>query len=149
MLWISPAALWFIFNAGASAIALAWLLGPRKGFKEKEAMEPNNIPMVVLGASILWFGWFGFNAGSALSSGGLAASAFVSTNTAAATAAFTWMLLSWYHRRPSLLGVATGAVVGLVAITPAAGFVEPIMGIPIGAGAAVICYYSMFSEPRS
>ncbi|PIZ26750.1 MAG: ammonia channel protein, partial [Chloroflexi bacterium CG_4_10_14_0_8_um_filter_46_9] len=74
-------------NAGASALALAWLLGPRRGYREKEPMEPNNIPMVVLGAALLWFGWFGFNAGSALTSGGLAASAFVATNTAAATAA--------------------------------------------------------------
>jgi Amt family ammonium transporter len=130
-------------NAGASALALAWLLGPRRGYVEKESMEPNNIPMVVLGASLLWFGWFGFNAGSALTSGGLAASAFVATNTAAAAAAFTWMLLSWIYRRPSLLGIATGAVVGLVAITPAAGFVSPIMGIPIGIGAAVVCYYAM------
>jgi Amt family ammonium transporter len=135
-------------NAGASALALAWLLGPRRGYREKEPMEPNNIPIVMLGAGLLWFGWFGFNAGSALTSGGLAASAFVATNTAAATAAFTWMLLSWIYRRPSLLGVATGAVVGLVAITPAAGFVSPVMGIPIGAGAAVVCYYAMLLRAK-
>jgi len=135
-------------NAGASALALAWLLGPRRGYREKEPMEPNNIPMVVLGAGLLWFGWFGFNAGSALTSGGLAASAFVATNTAAAAAAFTWMLLSWIYRRPSLLGAATGAVVGLVAITPAAGFVSPVMGIPIGVGAAVVCYYAMLLRAR-
>jgi len=135
-------------NAGASALALAWLLGPRRGYREKEPMEPNNIPMVMLGAALLWFGWFGFNAGSALTSGGLAASAFVATNTAAATAAFTWMLLSWIYRRPSLLGAATGAVVGLVAITPAAGFVSPLMGIPIGIGAAVACYYAMLLRAR-
>ncbi len=135
-------------NAGASALALAWLLGPRRGYQEKEPMEPNNIPMVALGAGLLWFGWFGFNAGSALTSGGLAASAFVATNTAAATAAFTWMMLGWIYRRPSLLGAATGAVVGLVAITPAAGFVSPLMGIPIGAGAAVVCYYAMLLRAR-
>ncbi len=135
-------------NAGASALALAWLLGPRRGYREKEPMEPNNIPMVALGAGLLWFGWFGFNAGSALTSGGLAASAFVATNTAAATAAFTWMVLSWIYRRPSLLGAATGAVVGLVAITPAAGFVSPVMGIPIGIGAAAACYYSMLFRSR-
>jgi Amt family ammonium transporter len=111
-------------------------------------MEPNNIPIVMLGAGLLWFGWFGFNAGSALTSGGLAASAFVATNTAAATAALTWMLLSWIYRRPSLLGVATGAVVGLVAITPAAGFVSPVMGIPIGAGAALACYYAMLLRAK-
>ena len=135
-------------NAGASALALAWLLGPRRGYREREPMEPNNIPMVVLGAGLLWFGWFGFNAGSALTSGGLASSAFVATNTAAATAALTWMVLSWIHRRPSLLGAATGAVVGLVAITPAAGYVSPIMGIPIGIVASVISYYAMLLRAR-
>ena len=112
-------------------------------------MEPNNIPMVVLGAGLLWFGWFGFNAGSALTSGGLAANAFVATHLSAAAAALTWMLLTWVYRRPSLLGVVTGAVAGLVAITPAAGFVQPIWGIPIGAGAAVICYYMMLLRART
>jgi Amt family ammonium transporter len=111
-------------------------------------MEPGNIPMVALGAGILWFGWFGFNAGSALTSGGLASSAFVATNISAATAALVWMILSWIYRRPSLLGVVTGAVAGLVAITPAAGFVQPIMGIPIGAGVAVICYYMMLVRSK-
>jgi Amt family ammonium transporter len=130
-------------NAGASASALAWLLGPRRGYQEKEPMEPNSIPLVVLGAGILWFGGFGFNAGSALTSGGLAASAFAATNTSAAAAAFTWMILNWIHRRPTVLGTATGAVVGLVAITPGAGFVTPVMGIPIGFGAAIACYYAM------
>ena len=129
--------------AGFSALALAISLGPRRGFREGEPMEPGNIPMVAIGAGILWFGWFGFNAGSALTSDGLAASAFVATNISAASAAFVWMVLSWLHRRPTLLGVATGAVAGLVAVTPAAGFVSPIMGIPIGAGAAAVCYYCM------
>jgi Amt family ammonium transporter len=135
--------------AGVSALSLALLLGPRKGFKEKVPMEPGNIPMVALGAGMLWFGWFGFNAGSALTSGGLAASAFVATNISAATAAFVWMMLSWMYRRPSLLGVVTGAVAGLVAITPAAGFVQPIMGIPIGASVAVICYYMMVFRSKT
>jgi Amt family ammonium transporter len=130
-------------NAGISALALVWLLGPRKGFREKEPMEPSNIPMVVLGAGLLWFGWFGFNAGSALTSGGLAANAFVATNIAAAAAAFTWMVLSWIYRRPTVLGIATGAVAGLATITPAAGFVTPLAGIPIGIMAAVACYYIM------
>ncbi len=130
-------------NAGISALALTLVLGPRKGFKERIPMEPNNIPMVVLGAALLWFGWFGFNAGSAVTAGGLASSAFVATNTAAASAAFTWMILGWIHRRPSVLGAATGAVVGLVAITPAAGFVQPWVGIPIGAIAAMLSYYVM------
>ncbi len=130
-------------SAGVSALALVKILGPRRGFLNGEPMEANNVPLVVLGAGLLWFGWFGFNAGSALSSGGLAASAFVTTNISAAAAAFTWMVLSWIYRRPTLLGTATGAVAGLVAITPAAGFVTPMAGIPIGAGAAVICYYAM------
>jgi Amt family ammonium transporter len=99
--------------------------------------------MVMLGAALLWFGWFGFNAGSSLAADGLAANAFVATNTAAAAAAFTWLLLSWRQRRPTLLGAATGAVAGLVAITPAAGFVLPIAGIPIGIGAAAACYYAL------
>jgi Amt family ammonium transporter len=135
-------------TAGVSALALAWLLGPRKGFLEKQTMEPSNIPMVVLGAGLLWFGWFGFNAGSALTAGGLASSAFVATNTSAAAAAFTWMVLSWIYHRPTVLGIATGAVAGLVAITPAAGFVSPLMGIPIGVGAAVVCYYCMLLRTR-
>jgi Amt family ammonium transporter len=129
-------------NAGVSALALVMLLGRRRGFPG-DAMEPNNIPMVVLGAALLWFGWFGFNAGSALTSDGLAANAFVATNIAAAAAAFVWMMLSWIHKRPTVLGTVTGAVVGLVAITPAAGFVTPLAGIAIGGIAAVISYYGM------
>jgi len=136
-------------NAGLTALALAMVLGPRKGFIEKEVMEPNNIPYVVLGAALLWFGWFGFNAGSALTAGGLASSAFVATNTAAAAAAFTWIVLGWIHRRPSVLGAATGAVVGLVAITPAAGFVEPWAAIPIGAIASIFSYYVMLWRSKS
>ena len=135
-------------NCGVAALALAILLGHRKGFREKEPMEPHNIPMAVLGAALLWFGWFGFNAGSALTAGGLAASAFVATHIATAAAAFTWMILSWIHRRPSALGTATGVVAGLVAITPAAGFVPPLAGIPIGIGAGVVCYYSMLWRMR-
>ena len=135
--------------AGVSALSLAVLLGPRKGFKEKEPMEPGNIPLVALGAGMLWFGWFGFNAGSALTSGGLASSAFVATNLSAATAAFVWMMLSWIYRRPSLLGVVTGGVAGLVAITPAAGFIQPIMAIPIGAGVSLLCYHMMLWRPKT
>jgi ammonium transporter, Amt family len=135
-------------SAGVSAMALALVLGPRKGFAQKQTMEPSNIPMVALGAALLWFGWFGFNAGSALTSGGLAASAFVTTNTAACTAAFTWMVLGWIHRRPSLLGAATGAVVGLAAITPAAGFVTPLAAVPIAVIAALISYYVMILRSK-
>jgi ammonium transporter, Amt family len=129
-------------NAGVSALALVLLLGKRRGFPQ-EAMEPNNIPLVVLGAGLLWFGWFGFNAGSALTSGGLAASAFVATNTAAAAAAFTWMMLNWRQRRPTILGLVTGAVAGLATVTPAAGYIPPLAAIPVGAIAAVACFYAM------
>jgi Amt family ammonium transporter len=136
-------------NAGISALALALVLGPRMGFKEGESMEPNNIPYVVLGAALLWFGWFGFNAGSALTAGGIAANAFITTNTSAAAAGFTWMILGWIHRRPSVLGAATGAVVGLVAITPAAGYVPVWAAIPIGAIGSVISYYVMVWRAKS
>jgi Amt family ammonium transporter len=129
-------------NAGVSALALVLLLGARNGFL-KEPMEPHNIPMVVIGAALLWFGWFGFNAGSALAADGLASSAFVATNTSAAAAALTWILLGWRHRRPTILGAATGAIAGLATITPAAGFVDPIAGLPIGVAAAGVCYYAM------
>lgn len=129
-------------NAAVSALALVTLLGRRKGFPE-QSMEPNNIPMVAIGAGLLWFGWFGFNAGSSLASDGLATSAFVATNISAAAAAITWMVISWIHRRPSLIGILTGAVAGLVAITPAAGFVPPMAGVPIGIVVSIICYYSL------
>jgi len=129
-------------NAGISALALVLLLGRRRGFPH-QAMAPNNIPMIIMGTGLLWFGWFGFNAGSALASNGLAASAFVATNTSAAAAAFTWMIISWLHRRPTILGAATGAIAGLATITPAAGFVSPLAGIPIGIIAAIVCYYGI------
>jgi len=129
-------------NAGVSALALVILLGRRRGFP-KDIMEANNIPMVALGAGLLWFGWFGFNAGSSLAADGLAANAFVATNLSAAAAGFTWMLISWIHHRPSLLGTVTGAVAGLVAITPAAGFVTPLAAIPIGIVVSIVCYYSI------
>ena len=136
-------------TAGVSALSLAMVLGPRKDFTEKTPMPPKNVPFIVIGASLLWFGWFGFNAGSALSSGGLASSAFMATNTAAATAALTWMFLNWFFHRPTISGMATGAVAGLVAITPAAGFVSPIMGIPIGIGVALVCFFVMRLRGRS
>ncbi|MGD1040289.1 MAG: ammonium transporter [Dehalococcoidales bacterium] len=130
-------------TAGVSALALAIILGPRKGYYEGERMDPSNIPMVLLGAGILWFGWFGFNAGSALTSGGLASSAFMTTYIAGAAGAVTWMILGWCYQRPSVLGVATGAVAGLATITPAAGFVQPVIGIPIGIAASLIGFYMM------
>jgi len=127
-------------SSGVAALAAAFVFGKRLGFG-KESMEPSNVPFIVLGAGLLWFGWFGFNAGSALTSGGLATSAFVVTNTAAAMAALTWMTMTWvFGGKPSVVGAATGAVVGLVAITPASGFVTPMAAIIIGLGAGVFCY---------
>lgn len=129
-------------NAGISALALALVLGKRKGYG-RDNMEPHNIPLVVLGTGLLWFGWFGFNGGSALAANGLAANAFVVTNTAAAAAALTWMILSWINQKPGALGFATGAVAGLVAITPASGYVGPLAAIAIGVAASLICYYAV------
>jgi ammonium transporter, Amt family len=130
-------------TAGVSAFAMAFLLGPRRGYNDGAPMSAHNVPLVVIGAGLLWFGWFGFNAGSALTSGGLAVSTFVSTNMSAAAGAFTWMCLSWYFRRPTVTGILTGAVAGLGAVTPASGFISPMMGIPIGMVAAAICYFAM------
>ncbi|MBU0671865.1 MAG: ammonium transporter [Candidatus Margulisbacteria bacterium] len=127
-------------TAGFSALAIALVIGKRIGYG-KDNMEPSNIPLVVLGAVLLWFGWFGFNGGSSLAANGLAVQAFVVTNISGATAALVWMILSWLHRRPSVLGVATGAVVGLAAITPASGFVSPLAAIAIGSIASAISYY--------
>ena len=110
-------------SSGFSALAIALVIRKRVGFG-KDLMEPSNIPLALLGASLLWFGWFGFNSGSAVAANGLAASAFVVTNTATAAAALTWMFLSWRTGRPASLSLASGAVAGLVAITPASGFVD-------------------------
>jgi Amt family ammonium transporter len=127
-------------SAGMGALAAALLVGKRVGF-QIESMAPHNVPMVVLGASLLWFGWFGFNAGSALAADGVATNAFVTTNTATAAALVTWVAMSWlFDKKPSVVGAATGAVAGLVAITPAAGFVGPLPAIIIGLGAGVVCY---------
>jgi len=127
-------------TSGMSALVAALVLGRRRGYGS-EAMDPHDATMTVLGASLLWFGWFGFNAGSALTSGGLAANAFVVTNTAAAMGALTWMTVSWLHKgAPSVLGAAAGAVAGLVAITPASGFVDVSASILIGLGAGTFCY---------
>jgi Amt family ammonium transporter len=127
-------------SSGVSALAAALIIGRRKGFGHTP-MPPHNLPMTVMGASLLWFGWFGFNAGSALSAGGLAAHAFMTTNTAAAAAALAWMFTEWASRgKPTVLGGASGAVAGLVAVTPAAGFVTPMGSLVIGAVAGAICY---------
>ncbi len=135
-------------TAGVSAFAMAVMLGPRKGVYDGAPMSAHNVPLVVIGAGLLWFGWFGFNAGSALTSGGLAASAFVTTNMAAAAGAFTWMMLSWYFRRPTVTGIVTGAVAGLGAVTPASGYISPMMGIVVGVVAAVIAYFCILFRTR-
>jgi Amt family ammonium transporter len=123
--------------AGFSALAFALVIGRRKGYGQAP-MEPHNIPFTVLGAGLLWMGWFGFNGGSALAADGVAVNAIVTTNTAAAAAALSWMLITWRQNKPSVLGTVTGAVVGLVAITPAAGYVSPLAAAAIGALASPI-----------
>ena len=133
--------------AGFSALAIMLVIGKRKGFGE-HPMEPANIPIALIGAAMLWFGWFGFNAGSALAANGLAANAFVVTNTSAAAGALAWMCASWYHGRPASLGVVTGAVAGLGAITPAAGYVTPLAAIAIGVVAGLFCYSMMLLRIR-
>jgi len=135
-------------SSGVSALVAALVLGRRLGFG-KEKVEPHDATMTVLGACLLWFGWFGFNAGSAVAAGSLATSAFVVTNTATAMAALTWMTVSWWHKRqPSVLGAAAGAVAGLVAITPASGFVNVMGAIVIGFGAGVFCYMAIQLRER-
>jgi Amt family ammonium transporter len=130
-------------TSGVSALVAALVLGPRVGLGE-EPMDPHDLTMTVLGAALLWFGWFGFNAGSALAAGELSTNAFVVTNTAAAMAALTWMTVSWaHHGRPSVLGAAAGAVAGLVAITPASGYVNVTASIIIGLGAGLFCYWAI------
>jgi Amt family ammonium transporter len=128
-------------NAGIAALVCALVLGKRKGYPGHMS-PPHNLPFAVLGAGLLWFGWFGFNGGSSLAANGLAASALVVTHIAAAAAGLTWSLLEWkISSKPTMLGMITGAVAGLVAITPAAGFVGPIDAIWIGAGVSLICYF--------
>ncbi len=130
-------------NSGIAALAAALIIGRRIGFGELP-MPPHNVPMVVLGAGLLWFGWFGFNAGSALAADGTAVNAFVVTNTAAAAGVLGWVGMSWFFiKKPSIIGAASGAVAGLVAITPAAGFVGAGPAVLIGLAAGVICYWSV------
>src|SRR5215207_8526530 len=130
-------------TAGVAALVAASMLGKRIGFGEA-GLEPHNVTYTVLGAGLLWFGWFGFNAGSALGANGLAANAFVVTNLAAAMGALTWMTVSWLrHGHPSVLGAAAGAVSGLVGITPAAGYVSPSSAIVIGFGGGFFCFFAL------
>jgi Amt family ammonium transporter len=135
-------------SSGVSALAAALLIGRRKGYG-REPMPPHNLPFTVMGAAMLWVGWFGFNAGSALGAGGLATSAFVVTNTAAAAAALGWMGAEWLARgKPTVLGAASGAVAGLVAITPASGYVGPLSAILIGIGGGVVCFFACNMKAR-
>ena len=134
--------------SAAAALAGAIALGRRKGFGSSE-FKPHNLPMTVLGAGILWFGWFGFNAGSALAAGELAGTAFMATHLAAAAAMLSWLAIEWLqHGKPTTLGAASGAVAGLVAITPAAGFVTPMPAIVIGLIAGVVCYLGLSLKSR-
>ncbi|MBO3461744.1 ammonium transporter [Aetokthonos hydrillicola] len=130
-------------SSGVSALVAAIFLGPRKTYPDRLS-PPHNVPFILLGAGLLWFGWFGFNAGSALASGQLATAAFVATNTGAASAALMWLILEKVLRgKPTAVGAATGAVAGLVGITPAAGFVTPLAAILIGAITALVCFYAV------
>ncbi|MGM0428567.1 MAG: ammonium transporter, partial [Thermodesulfobacteriota bacterium] len=135
-------------SSGISALAAALIIGKRLGYGAT-AYIPHNLPMTLLGAALLWFGWFGFNAGSALAADGLAASAFVATHLGSSGAALSWIIFEWIHRgKPTTLGVASGAVAGLVAITPASGFVGPMSAIIIGLVAGVLCYGGVLLKAR-
>jgi Amt family ammonium transporter len=135
-------------SSGVAALAAALVMGPRLGYP-KEPILPNNLTLTVLGAGVLWFGWFGFNAGSALAANGLAANAFVTTHMATAAATIGWALGEYLHRgKASMLGAASGAVAGLVAITPAAGFVSPVSAVVIGLVAGFLCYNAVVMKAR-
>ena len=135
-------------NGGLAGLVLALFLGKRKGFP-KEPMKPSSIILTALGAAILWFGWFGFNAGSEFAADGVAGSALLMTNFAAAVAALTWVIIEWVvYKKPTLLGAATGAVAGLVAITPAAGFVDVLGALIIGIGGSVVGYFGIMLIKR-
>jgi len=136
-------------NAGIAGLIACLVLGPRKGFGT-ENLAPHNVVLTMIGAAFLWVGWFGFNAGSQLAADGRAGMAMAVTQIAAAVAAVSWMAVEWImHRKPTLLGLATGAVAGLVAITPAAGFVDPMGALWIGLGSGVICYFASTSLKRA
>jgi Amt family ammonium transporter len=135
-------------NAGIAALALVLALGPRKGYGV-ESMRPHSLPLTLLGTGILWFGWFGFNAGSALAADGIAVNAFVTTQIAAAVAALGWVVAEWVKNgKPTTLGAASGAVAGLVAITPAAGFVSPMSAMAIGLAGGLLCFGAVSLKPK-
>ncbi len=139
-------------NAGVAALAAALVMGPRKGYGghgNGEAFIPHNLPMTILGAGLLWFGWFGFNAGSALGANALASSAFTATHLATCAATLSWIGAEWIHRgKPTTLGAASGAVAGLVAITPASGYVGPMSALIIGLIAGFVCYMAVLVKPK-
>ncbi len=136
-------------NAGFAALVTAIILGPRLATNEKIHEGPHNIPFVILGSSLLWFGWYGFNAGSALAANGLASLSFVTTTLAASASIFTWTILCWLRGDPSsAIGKACSTVIGLVAITPSAGFVTPMGAILIGCVGAIVCYYMMLYRDK-
>lgn len=135
-------------SSGTAALVAAIMVGKRRVHMD-EVTKPNNLTMTLTGAALLWFGWFGFNAGSALTSGSLATSAFVATHIAAAAATLSWLFTEWIHQgRPTALGAASGAVAGLVAITPASGFVNPMAALIIGLGVGVLCYFAVGAKNR-
>ncbi len=130
-------------SSGISALAAALIIGRRKGFPH-DAIYPHNLPMTVLGAGLLWFGWFGFNAGSALSSGVLSTWAFVATHTSAVAATLIWVIIEWLHRgKPTMFGAATGSIAGLATVTPASGFISPMSALIIGLAAGAVCYVAL------
>jgi ammonium transporter, Amt family len=135
-------------SSGFGALVCAVTLGKRKGFGA-EPMPPHDLPMTVLGAGLLWFGWFGFNAGSALGANGVAAAAFLATHTAASAGGLSWMVAEWVHRgKPTVLGVASGVVAGLATVTPAAGFIGPMSALLIGLVAGTVCYIAVVWKMR-
>ena len=135
-------------SSGVAALACALVLGKRHGYGS-DNMSPHNLPFTIVGASLLWVGWFGFNAGSALAANGLAANAFVATHVATAAGALGWLGVEWSYRgKPTLLGAASGAVAGLVGITPAAGYVGPLSAIIIGLGGGIVCYLGVFLKNK-
>ena len=136
-------------SAGFAALASVIFLGRRDDMKPGEPTVPNNLPLVAVGAGLLWFGWFGFNAGGAYAADGLAAYAFTNTTIAGSIAMIVWMLYDWhYDRKPSFSGVLVGAVAGLATITPCAGYVEPWAAIIIGAVGSSVCYYAKYVQER-
>jgi len=135
-------------SSGASALVAAIITGNRKGYKT-ESMPPHNLTMTTIGGAILWFGWFGFNGGSAIGSNSLAVSAFITTHIAAATACVSWMIIEWMHnKKPTGLGIVSGGVAGLVAITPAAGFVTPMAAMLIGFVAGILCFFGVLLKTK-